>query len=111
MSFWAATRVQPRRERVAQFFLEQAGFEVYLPKIRERRIRKGKRVETLLPLFPSYMFLRIELQWREARRCPRVIKVVASAESGAPIPVPDEIVDVIRSRERDGALELPKRKL
>jgi transcription antitermination factor NusG len=37
--------------------------------------------------------------------------VVTSAESGAPIPVPDEMVDAIKSRERDGALELPKRKL
>jgi transcriptional antiterminator RfaH len=61
MSYWAATRTQPRRERVAQFFLERAGFETYCPKVRERRIRKGKRVETLLPLFPSYMFLRVEL--------------------------------------------------
>lgn len=34
-------RFEPRGERVAQFFLEQAGYEVYLPKIRERRHRKG----------------------------------------------------------------------
>jgi hypothetical protein len=40
----------------------------------QRRHRKGRRVEVLLPLFPGYLFTRIELQWRGVRRCPDVIK-------------------------------------
>jgi hypothetical protein len=64
----------------AQFFLEQAGYEVYLPKIRQRRHRKGRRIEVLSPLFPGYLFARIELQWRGVRkkrmRWPSVVAVM-----------------------------------
>jgi hypothetical protein len=66
----ASTRLEARRERVAQFFLEQAGYEVYLPKIRQRRRHKGRPIEVLSPLFPSYLFTHIELQWRGVRLCP-----------------------------------------
>jgi hypothetical protein len=34
MAYWAATQLEPRRERVAQYFLERAGLEVYLPRTR-----------------------------------------------------------------------------
>jgi hypothetical protein len=51
MSYWAATRLEPHREKVSQYFLEQAGYEVYLPKIRQRRYRKGRRIEVLRRCF------------------------------------------------------------
>jgi hypothetical protein len=60
MSYWAATRLQAHCERKAQFFLEQAGYEVYLPLVRWRTSRtRAKRVSAL---FPGYLFTRIELQ-------------------------------------------------
>jgi transcriptional antiterminator RfaH len=94
---------------VAQYFLEQAGFEIYLPKISYRRRCKGRRLTVLSPLFPGYLFTRIELQWRDVRLCPGVIKLVMSGEE--PSHVPDEIIAEIRKRERNGAIELPKHRL
>ena len=44
MAYWAATRLEANREKVAQFFLEQAGYEVYLPLVRWRTRRRRTRV-------------------------------------------------------------------
>jgi len=50
MAYWAATRLEPRREKVAQYFLEQAGYEVYLPLVRWRTSRtRATRVSALFP--------------------------------------------------------------
>jgi hypothetical protein len=35
--FWACARTESKRELVAQHFLGLAGFETYLPRVRERR--------------------------------------------------------------------------
>jgi len=96
MAYWAATRLEANREKVAQFFLEQAGFEVYLPLVRWRTRRRRTRVT---PLFPGYCFTRTELQWHAIRRYPGVIRVVRCG-GDEPSHVPDEIIDEIRSRER-----------
>jgi len=92
---------------VAQHFLERFGFEVYLPRIRRYQTRYRRRIKVLRPLFPGYCFTRIELQWHSVRQCPGVIRIVKGGVE-EPAHVPDEIIDVIRSRERDGALDLPK---
>ena len=44
MAYWAATRLEANRERVAQRLLEQAGYEVYLPLVRwpTRRLVAGE---------------------------------------------------------------------
>jgi transcription antitermination factor NusG len=108
MAYWAATQLEPHRERVAQFFLQQFGFEVYLPWVRRYQMRWRRRIEFLTPLFPGYCFTRIELQWHSVRQCPGVIRIVKSG-GDEPAQVPDAIIDAIRSRERDGAIDLPKR--
>jgi transcriptional antiterminator RfaH len=107
MAYWAATRCLPRRERTAEKFLQQAGFEVYLPQIRERKLLRGRRVQMLSPLFPGYCFTRIELQWHAARWCPGVVNLVRNAD-GLPAHVPDEIIADIRKREKRGVVELPQ---
>lgn len=63
----------------------------------------------LSPLFPGYLFTRIELQWRGVRLRPGLIKLVMNGEE--PSHVPDEIIEEIRARERNGAIELLKHKL
>jgi hypothetical protein len=56
MSYWACARLESRREAVAQHFLELAGYQVYIPRLRERCLRRHRRVEILAPLFPAYAF-------------------------------------------------------
>ena len=60
MAYWACARLESQREAVAQHFLKLAGYQVYIPKIREQRLRRSRRVEVVAPLFPAYGFIAIE---------------------------------------------------
>ena len=67
MAYWAVARLEPRRERLALHCLGLAGFRVYLPRLRERRLSHGRRIEVRPPLFPGYCFFVVEAQWHSAR--------------------------------------------
>jgi transcriptional antiterminator RfaH len=106
MAYWACARLEPRREVVAQHFLRLAGYEVYLPRLRERRVSRGRRIIVTPPLFLGYCFIVIQQQWHSARWS---IGVTALIMDGvAPARVPDQVIDEIRRREVRGAVELPK---
>jgi hypothetical protein len=49
MPYWAVTQLQPHRERVAEHFLGQFGFEVYVPRVRRHLIRWRRRIEFQTP--------------------------------------------------------------
>jgi transcriptional antiterminator RfaH len=106
MSYWACVRVEPRREAVAQHFLRLNGYEVYIPQIREQRLRRSRRVEVVSPLFPAYGFIVIERQWHNARWTIGVSAIIM--DGMAPARVSNEVIDAIRRREVRGAVELPK---
>ena len=107
MAYWAAVRIQTHHERLALHCLGLAGFEVYLPRLRERRTIRGRRVETTSALFPGYCFVLIELQWHAARWAPGTLGLIMDGEH--PAKVSEAIIDAIRSRERGGLVELPVR--
>src|SRR5262245_55596847 len=106
MPYWAAVRLQPHREAVALNFLKIRGFEIYFPRIRERRVIRGRNVLVTPPLFPGFAFVAIELQRRAARWSPGVLSLVMNGERPARVPNAD-ILD-FRARERDGYVVLPK---
>jgi transcription antitermination factor NusG len=84
-----------------------SGFVTYLPRLRERRIRAGRKIEVRAPLFPGYCFLTIEAQWHAARWSVGVIGLIM--DGIRPAHVPDAVIAEIRSRERNGLVELPRR--
>jgi transcriptional antiterminator RfaH len=81
--------------------------QVYIPQIREQRLRHSRRVEVIAPLFPAYGFIAIvNGQYHSARWS---IGVTALIMDGvAPAKVPDQVIDEIRRREVRGAIELPQ---
>ena len=107
MAYWTCAQTEPQREAVAQHFLGLAGYETYLPRLRLLRARRGRKIESRPPLFPSYMFVLITRGWWTARWCPGVVRLLTAGD--APMSVPDAIVDEIRGRERGGLVELPRR--
>jgi transcriptional antiterminator RfaH len=109
MSYWTAAQLQPRREHLALHMLLQEHFTVYAPKLRERRTICGRRKDNEVALFPGYAFVAIELQWHAARWCPGVVRLVMDGLQ--PAKVSDAVIEEIRGRERNGAVELPKRRL
>jgi len=107
MSYWAVARLAPHQERLALNHLCRAGFETYLPRIRERRISHGRKIELRPPLFVGYCFLTIEAQWHAARWSVGVIGLIMDGIK--PARVADSVIAEIRARERGGLIELPRR--
>jgi transcriptional antiterminator RfaH len=104
MAYWAAAQLQASRERLALHCLSKVnGFEVYSPRIRPARARRG---DDTRPLFPDYCFVLIISQWWAARWSPGVIRLVMDGLQ--PAPVPNHVLDEIRRREVRGVVELPK---
>ncbi len=106
MSYWACARLESRREAVARHFLRLAGYQVYIPQIREQRLRRHRRIEVIAPLFPAYAFIVIERKWHTARWSIGVTAIIM--DGVAPAKVPDQVIDEIRHREVRGAVELPQ---
>jgi transcriptional antiterminator RfaH len=100
MSYWTVAQTESQREHIAAKYLKRGGFESYLP-----RIKKRKMVE---PLFPGYVFVRIERQWRAVNNTIGILHVLLAGE--CPAILQDEIMDEIRSREdKRGFIRLPKK--
>jgi transcriptional antiterminator RfaH len=97
MSYWACAQLEANRERLALHCLSLAGYQVYLPRIRMRKLKAAA-------LFPGYAFVLIELQWHAARWSPGVRLVLDGLQ---PARVPDKVIAELRGRERNGLVELP----
>jgi transcription antitermination factor NusG len=108
MAYWACAQLMPKRERFALSMLAQARYEVYAPRLREWRTQRNRRQQCEVYLFPGYTFLIITNGWYAARWCPGVRDLIRGGD-GCPAVVPDSVIDAIRRRERDGAIELPRR--
>jgi transcriptional antiterminator RfaH len=105
-SFWCAAQLQPGRQALALHMLVQENFTVYAPKLRERRVIRGRREDRESLLFPSYAFVLVQLQWHRARWCPGVLRLIM--DGIRPAKVPDGVIEKLRGRERNGAVELPR---
>ena len=55
MVFWGVAQTESQREKTAEMFLKDDGYEIYLPKL-----RASKRE---VPLFPGYLFVWIVDRW------------------------------------------------
>jgi transcriptional antiterminator RfaH len=106
MSYWAAAQLQPQRDGLAALCLRQAGFEIYVPRLREPRIAHGRKVVRTPLLFPGYLFVWIELQWHAARWAPGVVRLVMNGIG--PAAVPDGVIADLKGRETGGLIDLPK---
>ena len=104
--FWACAQIEPYRERLALHCLGLNGFEVYCPRLREQSRSRGRKIVRTPPLFPNYAFVLIVSRWWDARWSAGVRRLVMDGE--LPARVPDEVIAEIKSRERNGFVELPK---
>src|SRR5262249_4840464 len=82
------------------------GFEVYCPRLREQRRSFGRKIVRTPLLFPGYAFVLVVSAWWSARWSAGVRRLVMDGE--LPARVPDAVIAEIRSRGRNGLVELPK---
>jgi transcription antitermination factor NusG len=106
MSYWACAQIQAAREKLALRCLEDvAGFKIYSPRI-PAPARARRQGDTDRPLFPGYVFVWIVQQWWQARWSPGVVRLVL--DGVVPARVPDQVIDALHKRERNGLIHLPK---
>jgi transcriptional antiterminator RfaH len=61
MENWYVVFTKPRQESIAEENLKRQAFRTYLPWIRQAKRRRGKRQWVIEPLFPRYLFVRLDL--------------------------------------------------
>jgi transcriptional antiterminator RfaH len=108
MSQWYVIQCKPREERRALEHLERQGFACYLPRLTVEKQRSGVRRDVLEPLFPGYLFIRLDElndNWQPISSTRGVLQIVRF--SGYPIPLRDAIVDGIRERLASPARRIP----
>jgi transcriptional antiterminator RfaH len=108
LTSWYVVRTQSRAEEKAVQHLTNQGFTAYLPRYR-RRVRHARRNEIVLrPLFPGYLFVRLDpdrCRWRSINGTVGVREILSNGD--APVIVPDRIVEEIQAREDEtGAVKL-----
>jgi len=94
---WYAAYTYPRHEKKALDQLVGREIESFLPSYRAiRKWRNGCKVEVLLPIFPGYVFVRIQL--REQLRVLQIPSVVSLVSfGGIPAPLPAEVVETLKA--------------
>ena len=94
---WYALQTYPRHEKHVCADLELRAVESFLPLYETvHRWKNGCKVRVELPLFPGYLFVRINLRERyKVLRLPGAVSIVGSASG--PWPLPEAEIESLRA--------------
>lgn len=103
---WFALRVKSRCEKAVAMMVQHKGFEEFLPLHQSLR-RWSDRVQTVeLPLFPGYLFCRLDPQHRlPLLTIPGVLHFVGIGK--IPAPIEDEEIAALQATVHSGLLTEP----
>ena len=94
-SHWYAAHVRVNQEKTVARSLSVRGFEAYVPVYKETRQWSDRLKEVELPLFPGYVFCRIEADKRfPVQLTPGVVRLVGSGRE--PVPIDDSEMATLR---------------
>ncbi|MCG7199110.1 transcription/translation regulatory transformer protein RfaH [Marinobacter pelagius] len=94
---WYAVQHKPAQGDRALQHLQNQDIPCFYPKIEVEKIRAGKRIKKLEPLFPGYLFVNLEQTdpvWAKLRSTRGVIRVVGFANK--PAPIEDDVIQHIK---------------
>ena len=103
---WFALRVKSKHEQIVSMVLSGKGYEPFLPAYKVRRRWTDRVKEAELPLFPGYVFCRVDI----AHRLPILMShgVVGIVGVGKqPEPVDESEIAAIRAVLRSGLPAMP----
>ena len=102
---WVAVSTQPHREGMAIDNLLRQGYDVYCPMI-EKKISHARKVCTVKrPLFPGYLFVKLNEQlqgWRAIHSTFGVRHLVSFG--GQPARLPEQFIAELKTREVQGCI-------
>jgi transcription elongation factor/antiterminator RfaH len=91
---WYAVQCLAHREQGAVSHLRNQKYSVFFPRRRKLRRHARKIEETLVPFFPGYLFVSLDLsrdRWRSVNGTYGVARLVMQGE--LPVPVPAGVVE------------------
>jgi transcription antitermination factor NusG len=98
---WFALRVKSRSEKVVSMMAQNKGFEEFLPLYESRRRWSDRLKSVELPLFPGYLFCRIDPQYRlPLLTIPGVLHFVGIGR--IPVPIEDAEIAALQTAVRSG---------
>lgn len=95
---WYVVQTKPREEKIAELNLKRQDFEVFLPLCRKIVNHARKKQAVLSPLFPGYLFIKLDAEgydWRSVNGSRGVRRLVGSnpvKPESMPEPVMDELI-------------------
>jgi transcriptional antiterminator RfaH len=99
-SAWFVVQTQINAEAKAARNLVQQGFEIYLPRYLKRRSHARKIEKVAAPLFPRYLFVRIDMatqRWRSVQSTFGVSHLVLNGTD--PARVGQNVLGLLKARE------------
>ncbi len=103
---WYALSVRSRYERIVATFLNNQGYEWFLPLYKSRRSWSDRIKEVDVPLFPGYLFCRFDIHNRlPILRIPGVRHVVGGTR--IPTPIDSSEIDALQTVIHTDAVREP----
>lgn len=103
---WFAIHVKAGREKSSALLLENAGYECFFPYAKCTRSWSDGMKEFDVPLFPAYLFCRMDPRYRlPVLMTPGVIQIVGAGET--PIPVKEDEVAALLRVVKSGIATMP----
>lgn len=105
---WYIVQTKPAHEGLVSQRWHEAGLEAFFPRVKKMVRGAVRPIERTAPLFPSYVFVHIDLEGEKNYRIVRFTRGVRRVlgVGDVPIPIDVSVVDVIRDRMSDeGVLE------
>jgi len=99
---WYLIHTKPRQEKLAQENLERQEYICYLPLLPTEKLHRGKLVVSAEPLFPRYLFIRLDKgdsakSWSPIRSTKGVSRLVTFGSE--PALVSDALIELLKSIE------------
>lgn len=106
---WYLVRTKQQKETLVQYKLGEFLHRTFLPRMRTRRLRNRTFIESVIPLFPCYLFALFELESTlyKVLHTTGVAGVVCAGST--PSEVDPSIIEEISRRGKDGIIEIPQK--
>ena len=90
---WHLAFTKPAAEEVAKTHLERQGYSVYLPRVQQKYLRRGKWIDRITALFPRYVFVQLDAAMQSLAPIRSTVGVTSVVRFGVDYTiVPDRIV-------------------